>query len=243
SFSYRILANNLNELGVLQNVKRFYFDADKRIGTPGQSRYHFIGLQAYNSKFGDYIHKSRLMGRYAWYTQLSKKSSVSAGVSLGFINYSFSTTQGGTGGSDFGPDGSVGLQYLRPNTTIGIAIQQIFTPELMPVNQSFRLDRLYNLSLFRRLNIDDQFQLTTFAVIQYSDDNRYNYSFGLLSHLAKNVLLGVNNFSLRKTSVNAGVDRIKVLNQNFMFMATYSFHHHGIPLPSNTIEFSIALQK
>ena len=108
SYSFNFRFNNVNELGLLKNVSRFYVDADKRFGSPKNTGLHYAGLQITNSKLGDYINKSRFQFRYAWFTKLSRQSALSAGVSLGFINYAFQTTQGGTGGTDYGPDGSLG---------------------------------------------------------------------------------------------------------------------------------------
>ncbi|MBO9703610.1 MAG: type IX secretion system membrane protein PorP/SprF [Sporocytophaga sp.] len=243
SYSFKICANNINELGLIKNVSRFYIDGDKRINSSRKNGFHFIGLQAINSKQGDYISRSRMQAHYSWFAQVSKKAFLSSGVSLGFINYAFLTTQGGTGGSDYAPDGSIGIHYVRPNTFIGLAIQQVFTSVLIPVNQSFRLSRLYNLDLSHHFDVGPRTNLAVYGMVQQPDKGNTIYSLGLLSEISNVVLVGVNDFSLRKTSFNLGVKQIRLLGAEFMFMTTYSIYHGSFPLPDNSLELFIVLQK
>jgi len=242
SYLFKIRINGVDELGLIKYVNRFYLDLDKRIGTGSKKSYHFIGMQALNSKIGQYISKSRLQFRYAWFTQLSKKASMSAGISLGFINYAFLTTQGGTGGSDFGPDGMLGIHYVRPNTTIGFAMQQIFAPVLIPVNQSFKLERLYNLDISQRVRIAPQIKLTAYGLVQYAGQTNFNYSMGLMSDVFEYVLIGVNNFSLKKTSFNFGVQHIHLYGSELTILTTYSVYHSVFPTPNSTLELFMSVQ-
>jgi len=57
NYKFKLVFNNLNELGVMRNVKRFYVDGDVKISS--QNNNHFIGIQTTNSKLGDYISRSR----------------------------------------------------------------------------------------------------------------------------------------------------------------------------------------
>lgn len=242
SYLFKIRFNMIDELGLIKYVNRFYLDIDKRIGNSQKKSYHFVGMQALNCKIGQYIYRSRLQFRYAWYTQLSKKAAVSAGISLGFINYAFLTTQGGTGGSDFGPDGMLGIRYIRPNTTIGFAMQQIFTPVLIPVSQSFKLNRLYNADISQRFRIAPRLTMTVFGVVQYSAQTNFNYSMGLMSHIADYVMVGVNNFSLKKTSFNVGVQHIRLYGTEVSIVTTYSIYHSVFPTPNSTLELFMSVQ-
>lgn len=243
SYRFKLRANNINEVGLIKSVSRFYIDGDKRINTSRKNEFHFVGLQAVNSKLGDYISRSRLQVRYSWFAQISKKAFLSSGVSLGFINYAFLTTQGGTGGSDYAPDGSIGIHYVRQKTFIGVAIQQLFAPVLIPVQQSFRLGRLYNVDFSHRFDISPHTCLTIYGMVQQPDRGRTKYSVGMLTEISNVVLVGINNLSLRKTSFNLGVKRIRFLGAEFMFLTTYSVYHSSFPMPDNTLELFVALQK
>lgn len=243
SYSFKIRANNINELGLIKNVSRFYVDADKKIRSQRDNAFHFIGLQVLNSKLGDYISRSRLQVRYSWFAQLSEKASLSSGVSLGFVNYAFLTTHGGTGGSDYAPDGMIGIRYLRPKTSIGFSIQQLFPSVLIPVSQSFRLQRLYNLDVSQRFNLSPKTCLTTYGAVQYTGDDTPLYSVGLMSDLADVVMVGVNYFSMKKTSFNFGIKRVRIFGSYATLVMTYSVFHSSFPLSDNTFELFVALQK
>ncbi|MFN8415373.1 MAG: type IX secretion system membrane protein PorP/SprF [Cytophagaceae bacterium] len=242
SYLFKVRVNAIDEVGLLKYVNRFYFDMDKRIRTSNINSFHYIGIQAFNSKLGQYIQRSRLQFRYAWYTRLSQRAGISAGISLGFINYSLLTTQGGGGGSDFGPDGMLGIQYIRRNTTVGLGVQQIFAPVLIPVNQSFQLNRLYNLDVTHKFTFSPDFHFSVYAVAQLSNPGKLNYIGGVMAEISKYVLVGVNNFSLKKTSFNVGVHRIPFYNTQFSLVATYSLYHIVLPVSSNTIELYLSLQ-
>lgn len=243
SYIYVLRASNIIQLGLLKNVNKFYFDGDLRINSSRKNSFHFIGLQALNIKLGDYISKSSLQVRYSWFSQLSKKASFSSGATLGFVNYSFLTTSGGSGGSDYATDGSFGIHYLRPNTVIGISIQQIYPSVLIPVSQSFQLNRLYNIDIERKFNIRNHTVLTAYAIGQYLQEQRLLYSLGLMADVADLVMLGINNFSLRKSSFNCGVHGIRIFGNQLKMVVTYSFYHGSSSLPDSTLEFFVALYK
>ncbi|ABG59308.1 hypothetical protein CHU_2045 [Cytophaga hutchinsonii ATCC 33406] len=242
SYVFKVRINAIDELGLIKYVNRYYLDMDKRIGTSRANSYHFIGLEASNSKMGQYIYRSRCQFRYSWYTQVSAKAALSAGISIGFINYAFLTTQGGTGGSDFGPDGMLGIHYIRQNTVIGFGVQQLFAPVLIPVNQSFKLNRLYNIDVSQRFRVAPRIKLTTYGVIQFSGNDNFSYSLGLMSDVADHVILGVNNFSLKKTSFNFGVQHVLIYGTELSIVTTYSIYHSVFPTPNSTLELFMALQ-
>ncbi len=242
SYVFKVRVNAIDELGLIKYVNRFYLDADKRINSGRKHSYHFVGLQALNSKIGQYISRSRLQLRYSWYMQISPKAALAAGISLGFINYAFLTTQGGTGGSDFGPDGMLGIHYVRENTKIGCSIQQLFAPVLMPVIQSFKLDRLYNIDFSQRFRVAPRVKVTMFGVVQYSGQRNFLYNFGLMSDVADYVVIGVNSFCLKKTSFNFGVQHIRLYDTELSIITTYSIYTSALPSPNSTLELHMALQ-
>jgi Type IX secretion system membrane protein PorP/SprF len=242
SYYFKIRVNTIDELGLSKNVNRFYLDVDKRIYSDRKHSFHFIGLQTLNSKIGQYISRNRLQARYSWNLQLSPQSFLSAGISLGFINYAFLTTQGGTGGSDFGPDGAFGIHFIRQNTKIGLSIQQLFSPVLIPVDQSFKLVKLYNLDISQRFRISPRLHLSLFGVLQYANQNDVDYSLGLMSDVAEYGVIGVNNFSFKKTSFNFGIQHIRMFGTELSIISTYSIYNSAFPTPNSTFELFMALE-
>ena len=242
SYSFKLQGNSTDQLGLIKYINRFYIDADKRIKTSRPYSFHFVGLQATSSKIGQYISKNRLQVRYSWYTQLTKKAALSAGISLGYVNYAFLTTQGGTGGSAFGPDGTLGLHYIRENTIIGVAVQQIFPTVLIPINQSFRLNKLYNIDISQRFRIGPNVKLITYGVAQFSSQTNFIYTLGLMSDLSDYVMLGINDFSSRKTSFNFGIKHIRLYGGEITIVTTYSVYTNKVPGLNSALELFIALQ-
>jgi hypothetical protein len=242
SYKYNIRSQYISETGLIKNVSRFYIDGDMRVKASNKNVFHFIGLQVVNSNFGDYIHKSRLQGRYSWYSKISQNAYLSSGISLGFVNYAFLASNGGAGGSDYGPDGMAGLHYLRKKTSVGISILQLFSTVLQPIAQSFSLPKLYSLDVSQKIFIAPKATLTVYSVLQHSEQQSLLYSLGLMTDVSK-VFVGISNFSLRKTSISFGVKQIPLLGTKFMFYYTYSLYHSSFPLPNNTMEFFISVQK
>src|SRR6478735_1202721 len=50
SYLFKVRINAMDELGLIKYVNRYYLDIDKRIGTSRANSYHFIGIEASNSK-------------------------------------------------------------------------------------------------------------------------------------------------------------------------------------------------
>ncbi len=241
NYKFKLVFNNLNELRVMRNVKRFYVDGDVKISS--QNNNHFIGIQTTNSKLGDYISRSRFQVRYSMQNKLSDRARLSLGISIGFVNYAFLTTQGGTGGSDFGPDGTAGLRYLRRSFAIGVSSQQIFSTVLVPVYQSFKLNRVYNIDASKDFFISPRLTCKLQSVLQTDFQAKYVYNLSVLAVISENGLLGINSYVFRKTSFNAGLQNINLFGSEFSLIATYSYNHSQIALPDNTLEIFLGIKK
>ena len=138
----------------------------------------------------------------------------------------------------------LGLHYIRKNTIIGLSIQQIFAPILIPINQSFKLNRLYNIDISQQVRIAPRIKMTAYGVLQYQHSilNPFSYSVGLMSDVADYVVIGVNNYSLKKTSFNFGVKHIRLYGTEFSIITTYSIYSNVFPTPNSTLELLLALQ-
>lgn len=235
---------NINELGVFKNISRFYLDVDRRVPSKNNNGDHFIGVQIINSKQGDFINRSRLQVRYSWMIQVSKKAALSSGIGLGFVNYSFLTSQGGTGGSDLGPDGALGLHYLRKNFSLGFSVQQIFNAVIIPVSQSFELNRLYNLDVLKRIPIALKSSITSQAILQIPESYEdIYYGLALMGNINEFFLAGIGNYNLSKTSFNLGVENIPLLKAKFQLVLTYTVYHSAILLGDNSFEIFLSIKK
>lgn len=151
TYGFAIKIGNKAETGLFQGVNKIYADGDWRIKAGVKGSMHHVGVFVFNNREGNFINRTRLYGRYGWRLRLSSRSSISTGVSLGFINYSFRSSQAGVGGSDLKPDGNLGVWYLRPNTGIGISLQHLSEPDLQPVFQRFKIKRYGNVLGYQKI--------------------------------------------------------------------------------------------
>lgn len=243
SYLFKVSINNKRELGLLQNTRFYYLDGDLKINSNRKNSCHFIGIQSQIIKFGEYVNSNNVQLRYSWLAQLTKESMISAGISLGFLNFSFQTTQGGTGGSDYAPDGSVGIYYLWKATRIGVSSQRIFNPVLVPVNQSFYLRRSYNVDLSQKIRFSPKTSIELYSVLQTMNGSELKYSLGFMTTIGNVGMLGLNNYSQYKTSVNAGFKNLNFRAYHLMLMSSFSFYHNDINLPDNTLEIFLSIQK
>lgn len=243
NYSIKVRFNNVSEIGLFKGVNRFYLDADKKFGSSKKERLHYGGIQLTSSRLGEYIRKNRVQLRYSLYTQLSKKTAVSAGISFGLINYSFQTTQGGSGGSDTGPDGAFGLHLLRNKFAVGVSVQQLFPTVLQPIDKTFEFNRLYNFDVQRIFFLSPQFNLNTQVVFQLKGESNYAYSFNCMLDYNDRLFAGVSDYSLKKTSVNLGLKQAIFSYYDFSFFVAYTFFHSSIPLSDNTLELFFSFSK
>ena len=107
SYKVKINVGDKSETGLLEGVRKIYVDGDLKLETGRKGMNHFIGVQVVNSKDGDFISRSRFYGRYSWRAMITQNSSLSAGISMGFVNYAFKASQSGAGGVACVGDGDI----------------------------------------------------------------------------------------------------------------------------------------
>lgn len=222
--SYKTAVNisNKTQTGLFKGVNKLYMDVDMRISSR-KGVYHFIGIQAINNKEGEFISKNRLTGRYSWHGKISGRASVSAGISLGFVNYSFNTSQSGTGGSDWVPDGNAGIWYLRKKISLGVSTQQIFNQKIRPANQTFLLSNYYNFTARYLIDINHFLNLHTHLYTRHQNDQPMYFAIASLLETKGKLESGIGigyNYRRGLNSV-VGLKRIRIGSSHFGFYFSY----------------------
>ena len=243
SYLFKFQLDNITELGIFNNIGRFYLDVDKKLGLSKLNDNHYLGVSVYNSKQGDFINRSRFHVRYGHENKIGSKTYLSTGATFGFVNYSFLTSQGGTGGSDFAPDGSIGFSIKHKNTSIGFAVQQIFNAVIIPVNQSFPLDRLYNINANRDFNISQQVSSSTSLVYQIKSTSASTFSLNQSILFHKLIYVAANYHSFNKISLNAGIKKFRIYTHHIDLILSYTSYRGDLKLKDNAFEFYISLTK
>jgi len=242
--TYKLMAKtgNKSQSGLFQGVSALYIDGDLKIKTNRKEVFHFLGVQFINSKEGDFINQSRVYGRYSWRTNITSRSSLSAGLALGFVNYSFKSSQAGVGGSAFTPDGSAGIWYLRDQFGAGFAVQQMFKGKLQPVNQFFVLDRYYNLTIYKILPISTFVNFNTHFYAQFEKEQAVNLSLTGLVDLYEKLEFGINYRYLKGIAFVGGLKKIHIASSALSLYFSYLSRTGKISINDNAVELFLSLE-
>lgn len=240
SYSFCLKANQIINTGLFSNISKFYVDADKKIKSSNSDEKHYLGFQAVNSKYGDFINKSNLVLRYSWYRKLNDKVSFSSGFSLGFLNLSFLTSNGGGGGSALGPDASLGMRIMSKRISFGFSSNQIFNTILVPLTQTYVFNRTYQIEIQKNFKLSPNIQMLNLISLETKDD--LNFFYGINSNLVfwKNTFLSYNYNVLNKSTFGAGLSNLKWNNTGLNLGASYSMYHKSSLANDPNMEIFVA---
>lgn len=239
---YKLNFHQVEEFSSLSDVKRMNFSFDKKI-IPRDNKYHFYGFNFYNIKLGDFISKNYLYLKYSLLLKLNQKSSLSFGTNLGLMGLDLKSSNNGVGGSDYTIDGSFGFSLIKENFITGISTQQIFSPKLTPINQTFLFRRVYNLSIIKTLPFSQNFNFTFDSHFQFQKDRLTFHNISFYSNLYDFGIIGIGNFNFNKSYFMAGIKKLKINNFYLLALISYNIYHNKIPLPNNSIEFNLIVSK
>lgn len=116
-------------------------------------------ISFYNEKEGPYISSPRGYGNYAYRVVLSTTTSISAGVSLGFVSRQFSAPSATGTGNVFMPDANAGVAFKHKNTHASVAIYQLFQSEGKVIDAKLRLTNYYQFYGEQVFMLSDQWDL------------------------------------------------------------------------------------
>ena len=172
----RVSIGNRTLTGLFEGVNRIYADGSLKVNHQSSERFSRIGVLLMNNRDGEFINRTRAYARYSWTTGLGPRSSLSAGLALGIVNYSAQASQAGGGSSSFSFDGNLGIWYLRKKLGIGLSYQQINPRVSRLVNPRIPLTPYYNLNFYYTAELSYSIDLTTHLYLKYNafDSNYLN---------------------------------------------------------------------
>lgn len=218
---FAVRLGNRTLTGLFKGVNRFYADANLTLFARNENQQHSIGLFAMNNRDGDYFQRNRFYGRYSIQTKLTDLASLSAGISVGFVNYTFGSSVASAGGSSAAPDANVGLWYLREKFKLGASYQQIFSPQVQPLAQLFILNRYLNVNGIYRIDFGLNAFLKTHAYWKYEPNMPFYGEIAPILTVHEWLDLGVNCKYDRGVAVLLGFPKIPIGKGNLYFMASY----------------------
>lgn len=234
---------NKTQIGLFSGLSHLYFDGDIKLQRKAEKSFHFIGVQFINNREGAFITRNRVYGRYAWFQQLNQKSTLSAGISLGAINYAFQNSQGGVSGSDFAPDGNIGVEYSINKLKVGLSLQQFLNAGLQPIDEKIRLKQFYNLHGNYQFTLTDLINLNLHALLQLGGNSNTTYSISPLIELQNRYELGINYRHQNGFVFLMGLKNMELINAFFSVYASYKTATNTVSVSDNALEIYLSFYK
>lgn len=238
---FEVNFSNRTLLGVFNGVSQNYLSAYLSSTGNGKNTRQNFGLIAVNKNEGDYIKRNRLYLRYGIQLGISKKSNMSLGTSLGFINYVYESSVANGGSSAYAKDLNIGAVYSLPYFNVGFSINQLFYPELRPLNEVVKLTRYYNVSSYYKLVVDSYLSFNSYALASFYTTGLLTMKYSLISEIQKQFQVGVGYNFNQGIDVYLGIKKVTVSASNFDFMVSF-LAYNTRKLSSTTdqsVEFSI----
>jgi hypothetical protein len=182
---------------------------------PPVERFHVAGITLTGDKEGSFLRKTGIYGVYAWHTRLTRNVCVSAGASVGFKNYSVSSSYVYGGGSAYAPDASVGLWVYDNHYHFGISASQIFGGRLQPFREITRLQPHLNLTAARRWDINRHFSVKPTVMVLLAESNRPAVNLMLGAMLQELVSATIGYTVGRGLICIVGLERLNVGTNSF----------------------------
>jgi hypothetical protein len=212
---------NRSLIGLFSGVNRLYVDGDVKIKHRSFSQYSKLGLLVIAYNDGAFISRTKGYLRYSWTTQISSRSSISAGLAIGIVKYTLLGSQAGGGGSSTAFDGNIGLWYIRSKLKIGISYQQFTRSELTPVNQTFQLIPYLNFNIIYASYISPYVLLTTHVFYRYQSASVYDVEVAPIFLLNEMFETGVNFRYQRGVALIFGIKNINIGKGYIHFMGSF----------------------
>lgn len=220
---------NKSLTGAFSGVRTFYANANVQLHARGKNKSkHVLGLNFINDKEGSFINRNRASLVYAFHLPISKKSTVSAGIAAGFINYSYKASNISAGGSAYAPNADIGLWMHRSNFNIGISGNQIIASKLTPIDETYTIERHYNLAADRTFLLGPYLSLTPAFIFRWYEEQNYNADFALILVIQDNVTGAVSYKYDKGVSVSGGLEDIKLGRSMVKLMFSYYFPLGGV---------------
>lgn len=130
---------------VRKNVNGTFINLSHQFGKEKVKRNAISGMFL-SENSGPFLQKSRIYGRYAHRIQASDDLYLGLGATLGMYNYTIENNIANISGSDWVPDGNIGIGVYYQNFQGSISINQFLNSEIVPIKAQYLLARYYSFS-------------------------------------------------------------------------------------------------
>lgn len=208
--------------GAWKNISTTFASASVRIEKRGANNFHVAGLSFISDKEGQYLNRSNFYATYAWHTRLTKKISMSAGISAGYFSYLVSESNANVSGGAIAPDASIGLWMYSKNFYAGLSMNQLFNSKVTPLQETTTLLRHYNITGGYSFAASRSLLLKTNALVRYTSKYPADIDFALCGTINKIFILGANYRHHKSIVPLLGFDNLEIGQGKLKIMFSYA---------------------
>ena len=202
--------------GGFENIYSFYANGVTAIfpnGRPAQR----LGISVIGDWEGELITRSWFTLMYSIEIPLTEKIKLGSGAHIGLMNYLVRSTTVSAGGGDMETIISWGLKIRDERGHLGLALNQINQPTLIPVEQPIQLNRHINLTTEYQFQTSRVLTLTPAFWVRWPQEGIEEYTFSteaLLNDIFsfqtlwfydRNISFAVGFKNIRLSTINLGV--------------------------------------
>lgn len=237
---------NKQLLGNFSKISTYYLQANTNISTRNNTYNKSIstlGFFIYNDREGIYLNRSRMYVSYAWHGNLTESIKFSAGFHLGTMNYNVKGSALSGDGSDWKPDGALGICFYSAKFHAGASVLQLFNSQVQPIEEitklspygnlcaGYRLNITSNLSFYPSLNTHIPFDADRVTINDFNLETLYKNRLGLVFGWHNNSYL-VSTLAIRNFQLN---------RMNFNFCLGYGTAISNVMISTNFYELSVSV--
>jgi type IX secretion system PorP/SprF family membrane protein len=208
--------------GAWKNIATTFTTGTCRIKKSKANNFHVTGISFMRDKEGEYLKQSRVYVVYAWHTKLTKKVSLSAGLTSGFFSYLIAGSNANVTSAATAFDGSLGLWLYTNNYYIGASTNQITNSELTPLEETTKLVRHYNVTGGFTQTINKNLTVTPRVLLRYCPGFPLDLDVSVGTSIKELVVLGINYRYNKSIVPYVGFEKVKLGNGNLRTMFSYA---------------------
>lgn len=221
SFDLKLLHSSYTNLPGKAGLN--YADANFTIKKEAGNNAHIPGLLIHSEYETSILKRTRFYLRYSWNTKITEKMKLSAGLHVGFLNYSIRASNSSSGLSSFAPDANLGIWVHGKKINIGISSAQILNAKIIPVSTPYLLKRYLIIIADYKLLSNSNSALTVAVKFDHDGKELKDAKTGFVYQM-KNFNAEINYSYNKGIIFSGGLVRLPVskLNADLFFSYFYS---------------------
>jgi type IX secretion system PorP/SprF family membrane protein len=215
-------AGNKSLLGDFSSIRTTYFTTNIQLNKRIENRHKQVfGINLINDQEGSYINTNRASILYAFHIPIKTNWTLNAGISAGFLNYAFSSSNISAGGSSFAPTADIGLWLHHAKFNLGISGNQIIPSKLEPLKQTYTIKKYYTLIADKKFILNPYITLIPAILFRWPYNYYTSTDMALMMIIQNNLSVGLTYRYKMGASFSGGLEDIKIGSHVAKMMFSY----------------------